>query len=143
MVVHILKLAVGAETVEDIAVWQAWQIEQAKKAKRKLLPVCGTRAWPKRAEEVLAGGSLYWVIKGAVLVRQRILEIGDVTDDHGDRCGLYLEAALHRTHPRPKRAFQGWRYLEAADAPPDLADAPSGGELPDDLRRQLADLGAW
>jgi hypothetical protein len=143
MAVHIVKLCVGADTVEDLLTWQVWQVQEARKRKAKPMPVCGTRAWPKRAAEVLAGGSLYWVIKGAILVRQRILEIADVTDDHGDRCGLYLDAGLVRTEPRAKRAFQGWRYLEASDAPADLSDAAGGTDLPDAMRRQLADLGAW
>ena len=144
MRVHIVKLAVGADSVEDLQVWQDWQVKEARKRKAKPMPVCGTRAWPKRAADVLAGGSLYWVIKGSILVRQRIVEIGEVTDEHGLRCGLYLDPALVRTEPRAKRAFQGWRYLEPADAPADL-DAVSGGEqgLPDDMRRQLAALGAW
>ena len=87
MTIHIVKLCVGADSVEDLAEWQIGQIKRAKKEKRKLVhPVCGTRMWPKRVEDVLAGGSLYWVIKGVVTVRQRILAIDDVTDDHGQRC---------------------------------------------------------
>jgi hypothetical protein len=143
MTVHIVKLAVGADSVEDLQVWQDWQIKQARTLKRRPDPVCGTRAWPKRASDVLAGGSLYWVIKGVVCVRQRIVAIDDVTDEHGARCGLYLDRRLVRTAPRPKRAFQGWRYLEAADAPPDIAETVGGEELPDAMRRQLSDLGAW
>jgi hypothetical protein len=105
--------------------------------------VCGTRAWPKRREEILAGGSLYWVIKGVISVRQRIVAIDDVTDHHGHRCGLYLDRKLVRTVPQPRRAFQGWRYLDPQDAPLDLADLKGGAGLPDDLRRKLAELGAW
>jgi hypothetical protein len=105
--------------------------------------VCGTRQWPKRADDVLDGGSLYWVIKGVILVRQRIVEIADVTDDHGLRCGLYLDPELKRTAPQPRRAFQGWRYLEPKDAPADLDDLKGGGDLPEEIRRQLVELGAW
>jgi hypothetical protein len=144
MTIHIVKLAVGAETVEDIVEWQIGQIKRAKQAKAKIVaPVCGTRMWPKRVEDVLAGGSLYWVVKGAVSVRQRIIAIDHVTDDHGQRCGLYLDAHLHRTAPQPRRAFQGWRYLETKDAPPDLSEAQGGADLPEHLRRQLVELGAW
>ena len=106
-------------------------------------PVCGTRSWPKRAAEVLAGGSLYWVIRGAILCRQRIVEIGPVTDEHGPRCGLYLDPDLIRTHPQPRRAFQGWRYLPTADAPADFQIGSAQGDLPDELRRKVSELGAW
>lgn len=137
MILHIVKLCVGAESVEDLA---EFQIGQIKKRKR---PVCGTRMWPKRAEEVLAGGSLFWVIKGVISVRQRIVEIAEVRDDHGLRCGLYLDAKLVRTIPQPRRAFQGWRYLAPNDAPADLSEAQGGADLPEHLRRQLVELGAW
>jgi hypothetical protein len=92
---------------------------------------------------VLAGGSLYWVIKGVVTVRQRIVAIDDVTDHHGQRCGIYLDAHLQRTAPQPRRAFQGWRYLDPKDAPADLSAAQGGADLPEHLRRQLVELGAW
>ena len=135
--IHIVKLCVGADSVEDLADWQKGQIKKRKR------PVCGTRMWPKRKNEVLDGGSLYWVIKGVIAVRQRIIEIAEVTDDHGLRCGLYLDAALHRTVPQPRRAFQGWRYLESKDAPVDLDEAKGGADLPEDLRRKLVEIGAW
>jgi hypothetical protein len=143
MTVHIVKLCVGAGRVEDLAEWQIAQIKAAKNSKQRLNPVCGTRMWPKRADEVLAGGSLYWVIKGVISVRQRIVAIDHVTDHHGERCGLYLDAHLQRTAPQPRRAFQGWRYLDAKDAPADLSDAEGGADLPEHLRRQLVELGAW
>jgi hypothetical protein len=137
MTLHIMKLCVGADSVEDLAEWQKAQIKKRKR------PVCGTRMWPKRVEEVLAGGSLYWVIKGVILVRQRIVEIAEVRDEHGLRCGLYLDPELVRTSPQPRRAFQGWRYLEPKDAPADLGELKGGADLPEDLRRKLVELGAW
>jgi hypothetical protein len=143
MTIHIVKLCVGADSVEDLAEWQIGQMKRAKKAKKAPRPVCGTRMWPKRVEDVLAGGSLYWVIKGVISVRQRIVEIAEVRDDHGLRCGLYLDPHLQRTVPQPRRAFQGWRYLEPRDAPADLSAAQGGADLPDHLRRQLVELGAW
>ncbi|MBC7769075.1 MAG: DUF1489 domain-containing protein [Phycisphaerales bacterium] len=143
MTIHIVKLCVGADSVEDLAEWQIGQIKRAKKEKRDLRPHCGTRMWPKRAADVLAGGSLYWVIKGVVSVRQRIVAIDRVTDDHGQRCGLYLDTHLARTVPQPRRAFQGWRYLEPKDAPADLGETQGGADLPEHLRRQLVELGAW
>ena len=136
MAIHIIKLCVGADSVGDLAQWQAKQI------KRRGRPVCGTRMWPKRVDDVLAGGSLYWVIKGVVLVRQRIVEIAEVRDDHGLRCGLWLDAKLARVTPQPRRAFQGWRYLEPKDAPADLTKAAKAN-LPAELQRKLVELGAW
>jgi hypothetical protein len=138
MTLHILKLCVGAGTVQELAAWQVHQVRKLKRAS----PVCGTRMWPKRADEVLAGGSLYWVIKGVVQVRQRILDISEVHDEHGLRCGLWLDPVLQLTLPQSRRPFQGWRYLKGADAPEDLSTA-SGAGLPDDLRRQLVEIGAW
>ncbi len=137
MTIHILKLCVGAESIDDLAEFQKRQIKRRKR------PVCGTRMWPKRVEDVLAGGSLYWVIKGVVLVLQRIVKIAEVRDDHGLRCGLWLDPELVRTVPQPRRAFQGWRYLTPQDAPADLASIGGADALPEELRRQLVELGAW
>ncbi len=136
MSLNIVKLCVGADSVDDLAAWQ-----KAHYARRT--PVCGTRMWPKRAEEVLAGGSLYWIVKGVIAARQRIIKIAPVRDEFGERCGLYLGREIVRTAPQPRRAFQGWRYLDAKDAPADLSATPGGENLPDDLRRQLVELGAW
>lgn len=137
MSLNIVKLCVGADSVADLAAFQKGQIKKRK------APVCGTRMWPKRTEEVLDGGSLYWVIKGVVLVRQRIVKIAEVRDDHGLRCGLWLDPELVRTVPQPRRAFQGWRYLTPQDAPADLASIGGADALPEELRRQLVELGAW
>ena len=137
MTIHILKLCVGAESIDDLAEFQKRQIKRRKR------PVCGTRMWPKRVDDVLAGGSLYWVIKGVILVRQRVVEIAQVRDDHGLRCGLYLDPEIVRTAPQPRRAFQGWRYLDPKDAPADLGEIKGGADLPEDLRRKLVELGAW
>jgi hypothetical protein len=134
--IHIIKLCVGADSVDDLAQWQVQQI------KRRGRPVCGTRMWPKRVEDVLAGGSLFWVIKGVVLVRQRIVEIAEVRDDHGLRCGLWLDPKLVRVTPQPRRAFQGWRYLDSKDAPADLTKR-AAASLPEELQRKLIELGAW
>lgn len=137
MSLHIVKLCVGAESVSDL---EAWQTQQMKTGRA---PVCGTRMRPKRVDEIVSGGSLYWVFKGMILARQRIVKIDEVTDHHGQRCGLYLDKTIVRTAPQPRRAFQGWRYLEPKDAPPDLADIGGADALPEDLRRQLMELGAW
>lgn len=134
--VHLIKLAVG---IRDVAHLAAVQAERGKTPPLRHR----TRNGPKRAAELVDGGSIYWVVAGAVLVRQRITDIVPDRWDDGSKCaGLILDPALVRVAARPVKAFQGWRYLEAADAPPDLA-ALSGAdaELPDALRRALAALG--
>jgi hypothetical protein len=95
---------------------------------------------PKRCDEVLDGGSLYWVIKGFVAVRQRLIDIRPFVDKEGvPRCHLVYDKDIVMVSPRPRRAFQGWRYLEAKDAPPDVGKISAG--LPDKLQRELAELG--
>lgn len=100
-----------------------------------------TRMVPKRRDEILDGGSLYWVIKGFVSVRQPVLDLRTFVDRDGvQRCHLVLGLDLQPVSPRPRRPFQGWRYLEPAEAPPDIGQAGDDG-LPDKLRRELAELG--
>ena len=136
---HLIKLCVGAEQVEDLADWQ--------RTPRALgpdgLPRHVTRMWPKRATEILNGGSLYWVFKGVVLARQRILRLDEVQGSDGiTRCGIVLDRDIIRTAAAPKRPFQGWRYLAPKDAPPDLPKARAGDDtLPPELDAALADLG--
>ena len=97
---------------------------------------------PKRKSEVLDGGSIYWVIRGLISVRQRIVAIEPFTDDEGiERCKLVFDRDLVPVRPAPRRAFQGWRYLEADDAPPDVKTLPGSGELSDTMRAELAALG--
>lgn len=137
--VNLLKLCVGAEKVEDLLDWQA----SARAKGPDGLPRHVTRMWPKREAELLSGGSIYWVFKGIVLARQRILRFNEVRGADGIlRCGLVLEPRVHRTEAQPRRAFQGWRYLDPADAPRDLP-AARGDEpnLPPDLQAALAEIG--
>ena len=139
MPLHILKLCVGCESVEDLADWQRERAAELPDG----LPRHVTRMWPKRADEVLAGGSLYWIVKGNILVRQRIVRLDPV--DRGDgitRCALVFDPELVRTEPAPRRAFQGWRYLKSEDAPRDLPAARPGEEtLPPELAEALAEFG--
>ena len=102
-----------------------------------------TRMWPKRQDELLNGGSLYWVIKGIVSARQQIIGLEEMIGADGiRRCGIRLDATLHRTHSAPRRPFQGWRYLAATDAPPDLpAHRPTDDVLPPELSAELAAIG--
>ncbi len=139
MTIHILKLCVGAEAVEELIAWQKTRAAQNPDG----LPRHVTRMWPRRADEVLDGGSLYWVFKGLVLARQRILRLDEVPGADGiTRCGLVLDPDVVRTEPQPRRPFQGWRYLRPGDAPRDLP-APREGDdpLPPALSAALADLG--
>jgi hypothetical protein len=96
---------------------------------------------PNRRDELLDGGSLYWVIKGGVQVRERILDVQPFTDKEGiRRCRLVLDPKLVRTDWQPRRPFQGWRYLADADAPRDL-NKRGRNDLPPELRAELAALG--
>jgi hypothetical protein len=139
---HLIKLCVGAGRVQDLIDWQATVASRNTAAGRPALASHVTRMWPKRADEILGGGSLYWVFRGLVLARQRVLgfEPRDGTDGVR-RCAILLDAAVVRTAPQPRRAFQGWRYLRPEDAPPDLAGAGDEADLPPRLAAGLAALG--
>lgn len=137
--VHLLKLSVGTEDVADLADWQASRRAQTDDG----LPRHVTRMWPKREAEVLNGGSIYWVIKGVILCRQRLLRLDEAIGGDGiRRCALVLDPELVRVEPATKRPFQGWRYLSAADAPRDLAAHRQHEDaLPPALSAALADIG--
>ncbi|SDE36450.1 DUF1489 family protein [Limimaricola pyoseonensis] len=139
MALHLIKLSVGTEDVADLAAWQSDPRGQGPDG----LPRHVTRMWPKRAEEVLDGGSIYWVIKGVILCRQRVLRFDEV--DRGDgirRCAIVCEPDLRRVAATPKRAFQGWRYLKPGDAPRDIAAGAEPEEpLPPALQAALAEIG--
>ncbi|MEJ8573434.1 DUF1489 domain-containing protein [Microbaculum marinum] len=143
MTVNLIKLCVGADSVEDLSGW----IDQRLAAKRRAGTVAEqvhvTRMTPKRQDELLDGGSLYWVIKGIIQCRQRLLELRPVTGDDGiSRCGFVLEPKVVLVEPRPRGPFQGWRYLDSRDAPPDLGASTSGiAEMPTDMRRELVEMG--
>ena len=143
MTLHILKLCVGCDSVDDLVEWQAGRAAERRAAGEDPRPFHVTRMWPKREPEIVAGGSLYWVIKGFVLVRQRIL--GLERRDGGDgiaRCAILLDPEAVRTLPQPRRAFQGWRYLRPEDAPRDLgAAAAQAVEMPPQLVAGLAEMG--
>ncbi|MFZ5962564.1 DUF1489 family protein [Thalassococcus sp. BH17M4-6] len=136
---HLIKLSVGTEAVEGL---QAWQASSRAKGPDGL-PRHVTRMWPKREAEILNGGSIYWVIKGVVQCRQRILRLDEVTGSDGiRRCAIVLEPKLVRTNPALKRPFQGWRYLDPADAPADLsARRAEDDALPPQLAGALAEIG--
>ena len=136
---HLAKLAVG---VRDAAHLRELQTERAKNRP----PLRHrTRHFPRRSAEVLEGGSIYWVVAGAMIVRQRILDIVNDKHDDGSACAaLVLDPALIAVAGRLMRPFQGWRYLQPEDAPPDLSRLPTAvGEtaLPPAMRRELRALG--
>jgi hypothetical protein len=136
---HLIKLSVGSKSVEDLIDWHRDPRARGPDG----LPRHVTRMWPKRADELLDGGSIYWVIQGLVQCRQRILRLDEVIRADGiRRCAIVLDPEIVRTTTAPKRAFQGWRYLQAADAPADLPKARQSEEpLPASLSAALADIG--
>jgi hypothetical protein len=144
MPLHLIKLAVGCDSVKEFKQWIA---ERMKAAKKKGLPqrhVHITRMTPKRVDDILAGGSLYWVIRGEVAVREKIIAIEPFRDKDGiGRCRLVMQPKVIAVSPRPMRPFQGWRYLTDDSAPADLAKATAGAiaAMPEPMRRELRDLG--
>ncbi len=138
-IVHLVKLSVGTESVDTLESWQAARAASHPDG----LPYHVTRMWPKRGEEILAGGSIYWVIKGAIQCRQKIIRLDEVIGEDGiRRCAIVLEPALIRTANAAKKPFQGWRYLKPEDAPPDLPKSrENDDELPDELAGKLAEIG--
>ncbi len=137
--INILKLSVGSVSVEDHLDWQISQRPHWPEGRA----IHVTRMWPKRESEVLDGGSLYWVIKGAILCRQHILDLQEVNLGDGiPRCALILDAEIVRTESAPRRAFQGWRYLDPKDSPRDLPRARAKEDpLPPTLAQALAEIG--
>jgi len=143
MPLHVLKIAVGATDVVTLRQFQKDRLAavRARGEAPRLRHL--TRQFPARAAEIINGGSLYWIVKGFVLVRQRIVAIEEVeANDHGKRCAFVLDPKLVATQPQPRRPHQGWRYLKPEEAPPDakggVADAKG---LPPKLLAELRDLG--
>ena len=146
MTLHIVKLCVGISTIDELAQWQKRRLAQLRKRDRNARLRHVTRMTPKRKGDVLDDGSLYWVIKGYVRVRQRILGLKETRTRDGTRaCAIELSPKLVKTRLAPWRPFQGWRYLDPADAPPDLPKLPKGrkgdDELPAKLAAELRELG--
>ena len=136
MALHMIKLVVGAATIEDLLAWRANHSPAGEPW------ILRTRMTPKRGPEMVDGGSIYRVFKGVILCRQRILAVTTVGEGVTARCEITLDDTIVRVAPTPRRAFQGWRYLDPKDAPPDL-DTEAFGDVPDDLARQLREVGAW
>jgi hypothetical protein len=143
MSLHLMKLAVGCDSVADLTGWIKQRIKQKKARGEKPEHIHTTRMVPKRMDELLDGGSLYWVIRGQIACREELVAIRPFVDKDGvGRCRLVLRPKVIVVEPRPFRAFQGWRYLQAKDAPRDLdRAAPGARHMPEELRRELRDLG--
>ena len=137
--INLVKLCVGASQVEDLENWQKARANGAVDYEPRHV----TRMWPKREAELVNGGSLYWVFKGLILARQKVLRLDEVIGEDGiRRCGIVMERAIIRTQPAARRPFQGWRYLTAGDAPADLPRQRHGDDaLPVELSSELAAIG--
>ena len=138
---HLIKLCVGVDSLEELARWQKQRLAEKKKKGQKPELVHITRQSPKRADELLDGGSLYWVIKGQIAARQRLVELRPLVREGVPHCGLVYDRKLVPVLRRARAAFQGWRYLDPKDAPPDLAAVKGGTDLPPALQQELASLG--
>jgi hypothetical protein len=141
MTMHLIKLSVGPDALSDLADWQTQRLRELKRAGEKPELVHITRQTPKRAGELLDGGSIYWVIKGWLCARQRLLELRPLVRDGVPHCGLVYDRELIRVRPRKHRPFQGWRYFDPKDAPPDLRKGSGEEEMPEEMRRELSELG--
>jgi hypothetical protein len=137
MPLHLIKLSVGSEDVDDLCRWHAQRQAETGRVFHR------TRMMPRRREELLSGGSIYWVIKGFVTVRQRLVGIERIAYSDGTPATeLVLDPTHVRTVPTPHRPFQGWRYLAPEDAPADLDALPSGlGDMPAEMLAELRQLG--
>ena len=136
MTVHLLKLSVGSESVESLADWQALRLKQVGRLFHT------TRMRPRRRGEVLDGGSIFWVIKGMILCRQLVSDLEEFVDEENiNRCRIILDKELVAVRPIPRRAFQGWRYFDVNDAPPDLPRGEAKSDMPPQMRNELAELG--
>lgn len=143
MSLHLIKLAVGCESVKELKGWVALRMRTAAAKNLPRHHIHITRMTPKRCDELLSGGSLYWVIRGEIAAREKIIAIEPFRDRDGiGRCRLVMQPKVFAVSPRPMRPFQGWRYFAQSDIPPDLGRASAGiAAMPEPLRRELRDLG--
>ena len=137
MTLNLIKLCVGCDTVEELLAWWRASHDEGQPWKMR------TRQTPRRASELIDGGSLYRVYKGFILSRQWILAVETIGAGPAAHCEVTLDSSVMLTLPTPRRAFQGWRYLDPKDAPADLREAGAGENLPIELARRLREIGAW
>jgi hypothetical protein len=138
---HLIKLCVGVESLEELARWQKKRLQEKKKKGQKPELIHITRQTPKRAEELLAGGSLYWVIKGQIAARQRLIALRPLVRNGVPHCGLVYDKKLVPVMRRRRAAFQGWRYFDPKDAPADVGTLKGAKGLPEALQQELSALG--
>lgn len=143
MALHLQKLSVGSESIATLRDWQKMVVRRRTQKGLSAHHVHVTRMFPKRQAELLEGGSIYWVIKGLIQCRNEIVGLEETIKDERRACAILMSPKIIPVVPTPRRAFQGWRYLQAGDAPADLTGPDSGEELPPELRMKLVNLGAW
>lgn len=141
MPLHLIKLSVGSESLADLASWQKERLKEMKAKGQKPELIHVTRHTPKRADELLDGGSIYWVVQGWIVARQKLLDFRPLKKNGVPHCGLVYDKKVIPVRLRQQRAFQGWRYLDGKDAPLDADGGDGGSALPEHLRRELAELG--
>ena len=144
MALHLIKLCVGVDHIDELRAYYDERLKQKRSSGKPEELMHVTRMTPKRKDEILDDGSLYWVIKRQIQARQRILELRPVTGKDGkSRCAIVLDPEIVLTERRRRRPFQGWRYLTAEDAPPDSTDAIAevDADMPEALRAELVELG--
>ncbi|MGC1300855.1 MAG: DUF1489 domain-containing protein [Caulobacteraceae bacterium] len=137
MALHLIKLVVGLDTVEELEAWRRQHQPHEPEWKVR------TRQSPKRADELVNGGSIYRVFKGAIMCRQTILAVDTIGEGRESRCEITVSPEVVRVAPTARRPFQGWRYLDPKDAPPDLSGIDPELAVPPELARQLREIGAW
>ena len=141
---HLQKLSVGSESIQTLKDWQKLVVRRRKAKGLSAHHQHVTRMFPKQKEALLDGGSIYWVIKGQMICRNKIVDLEEVrTNDGRKACAIIMEPKLIPVVPTPRRPFQGWRYLKPEDVPADLIGPGSGEDLPPALRRKLVELGVW
>ena len=141
--VNLVKLCVGITTINQLEQLQSMRRGEYVKAGRPPVSIHITRNKPKRSKEIINSGSLYWVIRRQIRVRQKIIRIDDIEDAEGrKKCCLVLDSDLIKTEHRAYRPFQGWRYLEQSDAPADLSNNQKAeSEMPSEMEEELRGLG--
>lgn len=143
MPLHMVKMAVGIDSLDHLAAVQKQRRATLKAERGKPILIHKTRNYPKRAEDILDGGSMYWIVKGFVRVRQRIVGFARAKDAEGKpRCEIVLDPKLVRTVPMTHKPMQGWRYLEERDVPKDLTGKGDvSADMPPEMLAELRKLG--
>jgi hypothetical protein len=143
MPLHLIKLCVGVDSIRELDEWIKERMAQKKKKKEAIEHIHTTRMMPTQKEALLDGGSLYWVINGVISARQKLIDLRQFNDKEGiKRCRIVMEPKLVPVVPKPRSAFQGWRYLKASEAPADLSKSAKGvAAIPEEMRRELHELG--